>query len=77
MVFNSQIVFLNGPSSASFSFCYRLFKQPLQFLQQIYVKKSIQYTPLGFKPLEHESPPLTTRAVLPPNSIIIRQRDVW
>ena len=29
-------------------FC--LFKQTLQFLQQIYVKMSIQYTVLGFEP---------------------------
>ena len=32
------LVFLNGPSSASFSFYFRLFKQTLQFLQKINVK---------------------------------------
>ena len=29
---------------------FRLFNQTLQFLQQIYVKMSIQYTVLGFEP---------------------------
>ena len=31
-------VFLNGPSPASFSFIFGLFKQTIQFLQQINVK---------------------------------------
>ena len=45
---------------------FRLFKQTLQFLQQIYVKNvlTIQYT--APRPLEYESPPLTTRQGLPP-----------
>ena len=41
----------NGPIPASFSFIFGLFKQTsLQFLQQIYVKMSIQYMVPGFKP---------------------------
>ena len=49
---------------------FRLFKQTLQFLQQIYVKKrnvhpvSIWHRYLNPRPLEYKSPPLTTR--LPP-----------
>ena len=42
-----------GPTPASFSFIFSLFKQTLlQFLQQINVKNvmSIQYTALGFEP---------------------------
>ena len=37
-------------------------------LQQIYVKKSIQYMVPGLnpRPSEHESPPITTRPGLPP-----------
>ena len=39
-----------GPTPASFSFIFGLFKQTLQVLQQINVKnvKSIQYMALGF-----------------------------
>ena len=39
----------NGPSSASFSFIFGLFKQKIYILQQIIVKNSIQYPALGFK----------------------------
>ena len=49
-----QIYFFlkNGPTPASFSFIFGLFKQTsLQFLQQIYLEKiSIQYTVPGFEP---------------------------
>ena len=39
------------PTSVFFSFIFGLFKQTsLQFLQQIYVKMSIQYTVQGFEP---------------------------
>ena len=51
--FQSPLFFLkNGPTPASFSFIFGLFKQTsLQFLQQIYVEKmSIQFTLLGFEP---------------------------
>ena len=43
---------------------FRLFKQTLQFLQPINVKKypsSIRCWDLNPQPLEHESPPITTR----------------
>ena len=46
--------FLNGPTSASFSFIFGLFNQTIQFFQQINVKNvqmSIQYTAPGFKPM--------------------------
>ena len=44
--------FLNGPTSAPFSFIFSLFKQTIQFLLQINVKNvmSIQYTAPGFEP---------------------------
>ena len=49
---------------------FRLFKQTIQFLQQINVKMSIQYLVLGFEPMtfEHESPSITTR---PPFTISV------
>ena len=51
-----------------FSIYFRPFKQTLQFLQQIYVKifMTIQYTAQPLEPLEHKSPPITTRPGLPP-----------
>ena len=46
----NQWVFLNGPTPASFSFIFGLFKQTLlQYLQQINVKMSIQYPVPGFE----------------------------
>ena len=54
----------NGPTPASFSFLFGLFKKTLQFLQQIYVKKcpsSIRCQDLNPRPLECESLPITTR----------------
>ena len=59
----------NGPTPASFSFIFSLFKQTLQFLQQIYVKKcpsSIRCRDSNPRPLEHEFLPKTTRPGLPP-----------
>ena len=47
------------------------FKQTLQFLQQINVKKcpsSIRRRDSNPRPFEHESSPITTRPGLPPNS---------
>ena len=35
-------VFLNGPTPASFSFVFGLFKQTIQFLQQINVKNVLK-----------------------------------
>ena len=43
--------FLKGPTPASFSFIFGLFKQTLQiFTTNICEKMSIQYTVLGFEP---------------------------
>ena len=60
----------NGPTPASFSFIFGLFKQTsLQFLQQIYVEKcpsSIWCRDLNPRPSERESLPFTTRPGLPP-----------
>ena len=56
----TQMVFLNGPSSASFLFILGLFKQTIQILQQIYVKKcpsSIWCRNLNLQPSDFESPP--------------------
>ena len=46
-------VFLNGPTPTSFSFIFGLFKQTIQFLQQINVKKCPNVHPVysaGIKP---------------------------
>ena len=55
-------------------FIFGLFKQTsLQFLHLIYVKKcpsSIQYQDSNPQPLEHESPPVTTRPGLPPKPLV-------
>ena len=59
----------NGPTPASFSFIFGLFKQTIQFLQQIYVKKcpsSIWCRDSNPRPLERESLPIATRPGLPP-----------
>ena len=59
----------NGPSSASFFVYFCLFKQTLPLLQQINVKKLPSRIPCwdsNSRPLEHKSPPITTRPVLPP-----------
>ena len=59
----------NGPTPASFSFIFGLFKQTIQFLQQINVIKcpsSIQRWDLNPQPFEHDSSPINTRPGLPP-----------
>ena len=53
------------------------FKQTIQFLQQIYVKKcpsSIRCRDSNPRPLECESPPITTRPGLPPRLLPIKVR---
>ena len=64
-----HVFFKYGPTPASFLFSFSLFKQTIQFLQQINVKKcpsSIQCRDLNPRPFEHESSPITTRPGLPP-----------
>ena len=67
---NSHFFFIkDGPFPASFLIYFHLFKQTLQFLQQINEKKcpsSIQSWDSNQQSLEHESPPITTRPELPP-----------
>ena len=49
---------------------FRLFKQKLQFLQQINVKKcpsSIRHKDPNSQPSDYKPPPLTTRPGLPPS----------
>ena len=68
------ICFLNGPTTDSFSFIFGLFKQTVQFLQQIYVKKcpsSIWCRDSNSQPSEREYPPITTRPGLPPSKLWI------
>ena len=63
------LIFLNGPTPASLSFIFSLFKQTVQFLQQINVKKcpsSIGRQDSKPRPFKHESSPITTRPGLPP-----------
>ena len=54
----------NGPTPASFSFIFGLFKQTLQFLQQINVKNIRRES--NPQPLLCESLHITTRPGLPP-----------
>ena len=66
---NFKNVFLNGPSTASFSFVSS-FQTNITFLQQIYVKKfpsSIWCWDLNPQSSEHESSSIATRPELPPN----------
>ena len=57
---------------------FRIFKQALQFLQLINVKKcpsSIQCWNLNPKPLGQKSPPITTRPGIPPFSSLSNAID--
>ena len=61
--------FFKWANPGLFLIYFHLFKLTLQFLQQINVKKcrsSIQFLDSNLQPLEHESPPITTRPGLPP-----------
>ena len=74
--FNADIfIFLKmGQPRPLFSFIFGLFKQTLQFLQQLYVKKcpsSIRCRDSNPRPSECESLPITTRPGLPPPDIFI------
>ena len=56
--------FLKRANPGLFFIYFCLFKQTLQFLQQINMKKcpsSVWYWDSNSQPLEHESPPITTR----------------
>ena len=65
MTATSSIVF--GPTPASFSFIFGLFKQTIQFLQQINVKKCHVHPVYGAGIRTHDlSSPITTRPGLPP-----------
>ena len=60
-----------GQPRPLFSFIFGLFKQTIQFLQQINVNKcpsSIRRWESNPRPLERESPPITTRPGLPPSA---------
>ena len=68
------------------SFIFGLFKQTsLKLFQQIYVKKcpsSIRCWDSNLQPLEHESPPITTRPGLPPYGAVfvaqlVEQLHLW
>ena len=53
-------------------YLFGLFKQTIQILQQIHVKKMfIQHPDSNSWPSEYESPPLTTRPGLPPRVVLI------
>ena len=60
-----------GPTPDSFPFIFGLFKQTIQLLQQINVKKcpsSIWRWDSNPRPFKHESSPITTRPGLTPTS---------
>ena len=59
---NINIFLKNGPTPASFSFIFGLFKQTIQFLQQINAKKCPNVHPVSNpRPYVYESSPITTR----------------
>ena len=63
----------NGPIPASFSFIFGLFKQTIQFFttnqcEKMSCPSSIRHRDSNPRPSERESPPITTRPGLPPNS---------
>ena len=66
----TSILIVQEWANPGFFFIYfRPFKHTLQFLQQINVKKcpsSIRHWDSNSRPLEHESPPITTKPGLPP-----------
>ena len=69
----SNVDLKNGPTTASFSFIFSLFKQTIQFLQQINLKKCSNVHPVygaGIQTfdLSVELSPITTRPGLPPNN---------
>ena len=68
-------IFLNGPTPASFLFIFGLFKQTNIFIANQFEKNSwpssIWRRDLNPRPLEDESPPITTRPGLFNNRIII------
>ena len=69
--------FKKGQSQPLLSFNFGFFKQTFQFLQQFNVKKcpsSIRYWDSIPRPLGRESPPITTRPVLPPKYTFL---SVW
>ena len=68
LVFLANQCFKNWANPASSPFIFDLFKQTIQFLQQIYVKKcpfSIRCWDLNPRPPERESLPITTRPKAP------------
>ena len=72
---NRNLLFLKKWVILGLFFAYfRLFKQTLQFLQQINVKQcpsNIQCWDSNSHTLEHESRPITTRPGLPPNLTLL------
>ena len=64
----------NGPSPASFSFIFGLFKQTIQIFttnqcEKMSCPSSIRRRDSNPRPLERESPPITTRPGLPPEKL--------
>ena len=72
-------MFFEWANSASFLFIFGLFKQTVQFLQQINVKKcqySIQHWDLNPQPFEHDLSPIITRPGLPPKNLELKLPNV-
>ena len=70
IIYLTQSFFLKWANPASFLFIFGLFQTNINtILQQINVKKcpsSIRHRDSNPRPLERESPPITTRPGLPP-----------
>ena len=80
VLMNANLFLKNGLSQASFSFIFRLFKQTVQFLEQIYLKiypSSMQWLDSNPQPSEHESPLITNRPVIPPMNFNFKKANDW
>ena len=65
---SSNIIFLIGPTRASFSFIFGIFKQTIQFLLQINVKNVHPVYGTWIRTHHLESPPITTIPRFPTHS---------
>ena len=75
------VFFFKWPILGLFFVYFRLYKQILQFLQQIYVKKCYVHQVCGARSqthhnLQHTCPPITTRPGLPPDMVCLHGKVI-
>ena len=77
---SNNIIFLNGPSSASFSFIFVFSNKQYNSLtimcEKMLWPSSIRHRDSNQRPLEHESLPITTRPGLPPKNRILWDQNL-